>query len=232
MTIINPSFGMYFLNTDDNIVYQFDGVSWVGRPDTGRPPKTPMFRPSGGGGGGGVFGMPPGVSAFPPGTFSPPSQPGPGSQAPGGGSAAILVTLPTWNFTNPGVAGNPALTTGLGSPPGPNLSYHITVRRSGVVVATYLWQTATNASTLGDGTGLDNFGAQGPIILFAGGTYEFYCVVASSDGNPGYTTGLTNFFNINSDWPAGLTATQVPVPAIGPAAFDTPFLIGRSVVHF
>jgi len=141
----------------------------------------------------------------------------------GGGHST---TLPAWNLTNPGVVGNPGLTIGLASPPGPHLTYEITIKIGLFVVATYLWTTATNASTAGDGTGLDNFGAQPPLLVSNGVTYDIWAQADPASGNLGYTNGLTNLFDVSSDWPAGVSMTQVPTGVVGGVGPGIPFLIG------
>ena len=147
----------------------------------------------------------------------------------GSGGGPHLAILTSWNFTNPtGVSGHPALTIGLSTPSGPGLDYSIVIRfPSGSIAATYAWTTATNDSVLGDGTGLDVFGSQGPgLVLVDGYTYTIECTIPAFAGNLGYSLGDTVIFDVLSDWPAGVSVVSVPVAPSSGIVAEVSFLIG------
>jgi hypothetical protein len=150
-----------------------------------------------------------------------------------GGGGGGIVTVPSWDFIN-GIIARAALTMTVGHDDGHRPNYHIVIKfPSGAIAATYSWTTSTGFSTLGDGTGIDDFGAQGPLVLVDGLLYSIWATVDVNlvEIPVGYTNGLANIFDTSSDWPAGVSVTQVPVAPQAGVAMGSPFLIGTFTAH-
>ena len=135
----------------------------------------------------------------------------------------VAVTMPSWGLTNSGRSGAPGLTlnnVGLAK------TYSVTIKHGATVVATYPNTTVSADSTAGNGTGIDLFANGGSLTLDTLTTYDIWAVVVTAAGAVGYSNGLTNLNDVASTWPAGLTATLIPVSSSSAIALGTPFKIG------
>lgn len=137
----------------------------------------------------------------------------------------------TFQYAGANVVNRPDCT--LSNPGDPTKNMDVRIRDGGLagpVVFDNPGRTTSADSVLGDGTGMDAFGAVGPVTLVDGHFYVVTGIPNGAVGVLGYSRGRC-YIQTDGTWPANLIVAQVPQAAhLGGVALGVEFVMGGFMV--